>query len=97
MNFQEVFMYKIFKEIYDIQQKPLYDLQDFAKKGDSTEEFNLALLQGQGSRCGKCMNFILPKDIKYASLTYKIPLDQGGIHDPSNLMVICPQCNTPFY
>ena len=55
------------------------------------------LLQNQGSRCAKCNNFILPKDSKYMSLQYKTPLNQGGLHDHSNLMGVCPNCNTVFY
>ena len=29
MNFQEQFMYRMFKQIYDIQKKPLYDINDY--------------------------------------------------------------------
>jgi hypothetical protein len=97
LNFQEAFIYKLFKGIYAIQQKPLYDLSDFSITEDTTNPFNLMLLQNQGSRCGQCNNFILPSDIKYTSLNFKIPLHQGGSHDHSNLTVVCPNCNTPFY
>ena len=75
-NFQEEFIYKIFKNIYEIQKKPLYDLSDFTNKKDNQQDFNLMVLQNQGSRCGKCMNFILPQDIQNTSLNYKIPLNQ---------------------
>ena len=95
-NFEEGLVYQIFKNIYDIQKKPLYDLSDFVKK-DESSDFNLMLLQNQGSRCGECNNFILPKDIKYTSLNYRIPLNQGGLHDHNNLMIVCPNCNTNFY
>ena len=98
MNFQEYFVYKMFKQIYDIQQKPLYDISDFYSEKDNTlDQFNLMILQNQGSRCGRCQNFILPKDSKYASLTYRQPLEQGGKHTHDNLMVVCPNCNTSFY
>ena len=98
MNFQEYFVYKMFKQIYDIQQKPLYDISDFYSEKDNTlDQFNLMILQNQGSRCGKCQNFILPKDSKYSSLTYRQPLHQGGTHDHNNLMIVCPNCNTTFY
>ena len=98
MNFQEFFMYKVFKQIYDIQQKPLYDISDFySVKDDTLDQFNLMILQNQGSRCGQCGNFILPKDIHYTSLNYRIPLNQGGQHNHNNLMVVCPNCNTIFY
>tara|TARA_Y100000768_G_C23927757_1_gene658417 strand:+ start:420 stop:848 length:429 start_codon:yes stop_codon:yes gene_type:complete len=94
-NFEEEFIYKVFKNIYDIQKKPLYDLSFFKDKQDENDKsFNLMLLQNQGSRCGQCSNFILPKDIHYTSLNYRIPLNQGGQHDHNNLMVVCPNCNT---
>jgi len=99
LNFQERFIYRMFTQIYDIQKKPLYDLSDFIDKDKDNEsyDFNLMLLQNQGSRCGSCNNFILPKDIKYTSLNYKVPLNNGGLHDHTNLMVVCPNCNTEFY
>ena len=97
-NFEEGLIHKVFKNIYDIQKKPLYDLSFFKDKQDENDKsFNLMLLQNQGSRCGQCSNFILPKDIHYTSLNYRIPLNQGGQHDHNNLMVVCPNCNTNFY
>lgn len=99
MNFQRELMYKIFKQVHDIQKKPLYDISDFMKKdgNEDTNDFNRLLLQNQDSRCARCSNYILPHDSKYASLHYRIPLNQGGSNDHTNLMVICPSCNTPFY
>ena len=97
-NFEEEFIYKVFRNIYDIQKKPLYDLSFFKDNQDENDQnFNLMLLQNQGSRCGQCGNFILPKDIHYTSLNYRIPLNQGGQHSHNNLMVVCPNCNTNFY
>lgn len=98
MNFQEQFVYNLFHQLYEVQQKPLYDISVFQNKSQEKEyEFNLMLLQRQGSRCGSCGNFILPKDIKYTHLNYKIPLHQGGKSDHSNLQVVCPNCHTVFY
>jgi hypothetical protein len=96
MNFEEVFMYQTFKQIYDVQQKPLYDISLFANKSKD-HEFTSMLLQNQGSRCGSCGNFILPKDIDYTSLNYKTPLHEGGQHNHDNLQVVCPTCNSQFY
>ena len=94
-NFEEGLIYKVFRNIYDIQKKPLYDLSFFKDNQDENNlSFNSMLLQNQGSRCGQCGNFILPKDIHYTSLNYRIPLNQGGQHDHNNLMVVCPNCNT---
>lgn len=98
MNFEELFVYNTFKQIYEVQKKPLYDLSFFDKhKQEKTYDFNLMLLQNQGSRCGKCGNFILPKDIQYTSLNYKIPLHEGGNSNHDNLMVVCPNCNIVYY
>tara|TARA_B100001094_G_scaffold85134_1_gene81507 strand:+ start:344 stop:772 length:429 start_codon:yes stop_codon:yes gene_type:complete len=97
-NFEEGLIYKVFRNIYDIQKKPLYDLSFFKDNQDENNlSFNSMLLQNQGSRCGQCGNFILPKDIHYTSLNYRIPLNQGGQHSHNNLMVVCPNCNTSFY
>ena len=97
-NFEEGLIYKVFRNIYDIQKKPLYDLSFFKDNQDENNlSFNSMLLQNQGSRCGQCGNFILPKDIHYTSLNYRIPLNQGGQHSHNNLMVVCPNCNTNFY
>ena len=97
-NFEEGLIYKVFRNIYDIQKKPLYDLSFFKdNQNENDQNFNSMLLQNQGSRCGQCGNFILPKDIHYTSLNYRIPLNQGGQHSHNNLMVVCPNCNTSFY
>ena len=97
-NFEEGLIYKVFRNIYDIQKKPLYDLSFFKDNQDENDlSFNSMLLQNQGSRCGQCGNFILPKDIHYTSLNYRIPLNQGGQHNHNNLMVVCPNCNTSYF
>ena len=92
-NFQQELLHKLFKQIYDIQNKPLYDLSDFSKPDNSVKEFQLQMLQNQGSRCSLCQNFILPKDIDYTSIQYKLPLHQGGSHSHDNLHVVCPNCH----
>jgi len=98
MNFEEIFMYNIFKQIYDVQKKPLYDLSLFDKhKQNKDYEFNTMLLQNQGSRCGSCDNFILPNDIAFTSLNYRQSLREGGQSNHNNLMVVCPNCNVQFY
>lgn len=91
LNFQQSFMYKIFKQIHDIDNRPLYDLSDF-KKNESQDDFKLMLLNNQNSRCGKCMNYILPDSIPYTGLSYKTPLYNGGEISHDNLMVVCSSC-----
>ena len=98
MNFEELFVYNTFKQIYEVHKKPLYDLSLFTNDTQQKKyEFNQMLLQNQGSRCGSCGNFILSKDIHYTSLNYKKPLHEGGISNHDNLMVVCPNCNINFY
>ena len=94
-NFEEGLIHTLFRNIYDIQKKPLYDLSLFRhdEKDNITNQFNSMILQNQGSRCAKCNNFILPRDSKYMSLQYRVPLNQGGTHDHSNLIGVCPNCN----
>ena len=92
-NFENAFVYKVFKHIHNIQNKPLYDLSDFINKDDEVSEFNTMLLRNQGSRCAKCKNFILPSDSQYLSLQYRVPLDQGGTNDHNNLIITCPNCS----
>ena len=97
-NFEEGLVHKIFKHIYEIQKKPLYDISDFySTKDNVNDQFTSMILQNQGSRCGKCNNFILPADSRYTSLNYRVPLDRGGVNDHNNLMIVCPNCNTTFY
>jgi len=96
-NFENALVYKIFKHVHDIQNRPLYDLSDFTNTDDDMNEFTSMLLQNQGSRCAKCNNFILPADSKYLSTQYKVPLNQGGLNDHNNLMLVCPNCNTVFF
>ena len=98
MNFEELFVYNTFKQIYEVQKKPLYDLSFFDKhKQEKNYDFNLMLLQNQGSRCGKCGNFILSQDIQYTNINYKVSLHEGGHSNHDNLMVVCPNCNIQFY
>jgi hypothetical protein len=95
LNFQKGLMYRIFKQIYNIENKPLYDISDF-KKDNSQNEFKLTILQSQGSRCGKCMNFILPSKLDHTSMVYKVSPENGGEISHDNLMIICPSCQNYF-
>ena len=97
MNFQERFMYRIFKQVYEVQQKPLYDTSLFTDTKQDNLEFKQWVLNSQGSRCASCHNFILPADSQYTHFSYKVPLEQGGSYDHSNLQIVCPNCNKVFY
>ena len=45
-NFEEELIYRLFKNIYDIQKKPLYDLSDFySTKDNVNDQFNSMIQQ----------------------------------------------------
>ncbi len=96
-NFQKDLLHKLFRQIYDIQKRPLYDLSDFSKPDQSIQEFQKIVLHNQGNRCAKCHNYILPADSHYASFEYKTPLHLGGTSTHDNLMVVCPTCHSIIY
>ena len=39
MNFKEMFVYRVFKQLYEVQQKPLYDVSVFTTTKDENTEF----------------------------------------------------------
>jgi hypothetical protein len=50
------------------------------------------LLRKQHNRCIYCHNPLLESESHKYLLTYKIPLDKGGINDITNLAIRCPYC-----
>ena len=95
------FIYKVFKEIYDIQKKPLYDVQAFNrfsefKELNQTNRYSQKqiLHSKQGGRCANCVNFILSNEAESAYINYKQPLEQGGTNGQDNLKLICQGCQS---
>ena len=62
---------------------------DFRNKPD---EIKYKLAEKQEFRCEGCKNNIDINYINYYKLSYKIPLNQGGSNDVTNLCLICPNC-----
>ena len=96
LQYQQVFIYKILKHIYDIHKKPLYSLNalesNYELMYDNKQSPTDYILQQQGSRCAQCNNFILMKDTDKYHLHYKRSLYNGGTPTLDNLEVICQTC-----
>ena len=97
-SYENEFMYKMFKNIYDTSRQPLYS---FNAKDSNDELYNSLnpnqdikpmLAQKQGQRCAQCQNYIMGKDINYYKLKYLVPLQHGGQNDINNLAIVCPNC-----
>ena len=57
-----------------------------------TDNIKYQIANKQGLRCPNCKNPIMLEDINAYKMSYILPLDQGGINDPTNLKLICPTC-----
>jgi|TARA_B110000902_G_C14121042_1_gene518223 hypothetical protein len=97
-TFENEFMYKIFKNVYDTHKQPLYSFN--AQDSNSqlyhsmnpNQNIRQMLAIHQNGRCDKCGNIIMKNDLDYYKLKYKVPLQQGGQNDASNLSLVCPNC-----
>jgi len=96
MVFEEGFMRKIFQNIYDSSQQPLYTqnsqrsnaslYQTQHPQADLKDE----LAGRQGSRCVRCQNYLMgASDV---NLTYLQSLSEGGANAIENLGVQCTSC-----
>ena len=96
--FESEFMFKIFKNIYETSNQPLYSFNASQSNADlfyqqnpnHNIKDNLAIQQGY--RCASCNNLMVKQDVNNYLLKYKIPLQQGGPNDISNLGLVCPTC-----
>ena len=97
-TYENEFMYKIFKNVYDTSRQPLYSFNahhsnaELYKSLNPNADIKSLLAQKQNSRCAQCHNIIMNKDLHYYKLTYLVPLQQGGPNDVSNLGIVCPNC-----
>ena len=94
-------IYKVFKEIHDIQKKPLYDINAFNKYKEQNETNRYSQKQilhsKQGGRCSNCVNFIMAQEAESAYMNYKIPLENGGTNSLDNLKLICQGCHSRIF
>ena len=99
LTYETHFMYKIFRNIHDTTTQPLYSFNaassnaEFFNQQNPNYNIKNDLLQQQGNRCPSCNNFFVQGDDSNL-LKYKIPLQNGGQNDVSNLMLVCPTCFT---
>ena len=95
MNYQQPFVYKMAKNVRDIQTQPLHAaLPDFTGNSATVQSNNIKyqLANKQGLRCSSCKNPISLRDLESYKLSYDTPLEFGGQNDLTNLKIMCPTC-----
>lgn len=90
---QKYFVYKVFKNIKDVDEKPLYDINSLVYKETQMTGLKNNLCMRQGWRCMSCQNPILQKDLHLCTINYIKPLQFGGVNDITNLGVSCGTCS----
>ena len=88
MNYQQPFVYKMAKNVRDIQTQPLHAaLPDFTGNSATVQSNNIKyqLANKQGLRCKSCKNPISLQDLESYKLSYDTPLEFGGQNDLTNL------------
>ena len=97
-TYENEFMYKVFKNVYDTSRQPLYSFNAHNSNSQLYNELNMntdirsLLSQKQNSRCAQCQNVIMNNDIIHYKLKYLVPLQRGGKNDINNLGLVCPNC-----
>lgn len=97
-HFEYEFFYRLLKNIYDTNNKPLYSFNSMNSNAELFESqhqnFNIkeTLLNKQGNRCHACSNFIMNNDIQNTKLKYKISLQNGGQNNIENISLVCLNC-----
>ena len=92
MSYQKPFVYKMFNNIQETNNKPLYDINSSSYKDNQANGLKYNLAMRQGWRCMNCQNPILQKDIFNHSIHYIQPLQFGGPNDVTNLGLKCQTC-----
>ena len=80
--FYPEYIYKMFKEIYETNKKPLYDIHSIAPLRKQISPKHL-LHSKQGGRCYNCINFILGEDIDSCSV---------DVDGDNKMKLLCPRC-----
>ena len=107
-HFEYEFFYKILKNIYDVNNTPLYKFNSINSNaelfnsqypnssgtGNPLLGFNIkeTLLNKQNGRCYACSNFIMNSDLNSTKLKYKNPLQNGGQNNIENIGLVCNSC-----
>jgi hypothetical protein len=96
LTFESAFMYRVFQNIHASSQQPLYTQNSQGSNSELYQsqhphaEIKGTLLMRQGTRCIRCQNYILGE--RDSNLTYITPLQNGGVHDLTNLGIQCGSC-----
>ena len=97
-HFEYEFFYRVLKNIYDTNNKPLYTFNSMNSNAElfssQHPNFNIkeTLLQKQSGRCYACSNFIMKNDLDSTKLKYKNPLQNGGQNNIENIGLVCMHC-----
>lgn len=97
-HFEYVFFYKFMKNIYDVNNTPLYSFNSMNSNAELFQSqypnFNIkeTLLQNQNGRCYACSNFIMKDDLHNCKLKYKKDLRINGQNNIENIGLVCNQC-----
>tara|TARA_B110001469_G_scaffold119328_1_gene126819 strand:+ start:1810 stop:2076 length:267 start_codon:yes stop_codon:yes gene_type:complete len=70
----------------------LHELIPDYTTNDTNQNIKYLIADKQLLRCKGCLN---PIDLNYINeykLSYKVPLNAGGINDVTNLCILCPTC-----
>ena len=94
LNHQQLFVYRVVKNMKDAEEKPLYDINNNFYKENQMVGLKSNLAMRQGWRCLTCKNPILQKDIYNCKMSYIKPLQFGGINHINNIGIYCPSCST---
>mgnify|MGYP003682294417 CR=1 FL=1 len=92
MNHQRQFMYKMASNVRNANHIQLHELVPDYTNSDNKNNIKYTLADKQLLRCKGCMNPIDLQYINHYKLSYTVPLNAGGNHDPSNLSLFCPTC-----
>ena len=93
MNYQKPFVYKMAKNIKDIQTQPLHTIvPEYNINNTSSSNVKFKIADKQGLKCPNCRNGMVLENIQKYKLSYIVPLQYGGGNEPSNLKLLCPEC-----
>ena len=94
MNYQKYFIYKLMKNIKEVNEKPLYDMESIIYKDNQMIGLKSNLTMRQGWRCINCQNPLLQKDMYEYTIDYIKPLQFGGENDINNMGISCKGCSS---
>lgn len=92
MSYQRQFMYKMASNVRNANNIQLHELIPDYTNSNKKNNIKYIIADKQLLRCKNCMNPINLQYINHYKLSYTVPLNAGGLHDASNLSLMCPTC-----